>query len=237
MKSRAFIFLFFILLLILACKSSVGDNSTANSNSQINNILEKEIMILIKTNQGDIIIKLYNETPYHRDNFLKLVESNYYDSLIFHRVIKGFMIQGGDPNSKNAASGKVLGNGGPGYTIPAEINPDLFHKKGALSAARTGDNYNPTRRSSGSQFYIVQGQKLTDAELKLYEQKMGTVFSDKQKEAYKSIGGTPSLDAQYTVFGEVVEGLDIIDKIASMECDANDRPKTDVVILSMKIIK
>jgi len=233
MKSLNFLFLLLTFAAIFGCKASTN-NSNNNSNIQP---LKKEIMVLITTNQGVIKIKLYNETPYHRDNFVKLVESNFYDSLLFHRVIKDFMIQAGDPVSKNSSATTSLGSGGPGYTLPAEINPDLFHKKGALSAARTGDQMNPTRRSSGSQFYIVQGKTLTDAELTAYEQRLGTVFSAKQKEVYKTIGGTPFLDGQYTVFGEVVEGLDILDKIASVECGANDRPKTDVVILSMKIVK
>jgi peptidyl-prolyl cis-trans isomerase B (cyclophilin B) len=228
MKNLNLLFVLFTFATLLGCKTSTSNNVQTE---------EKEIMVLIQTNQGDIKIKLYNETPYHRDNFIKLVNESFYDSLIFHRVIKDFMIQGGDPDSKGASSSTVLGSGGPGYTIPAEINPDLFHKKGALSAARTGDQMNPTRRSSGSQFYIVQGKPLTDAELDFYEQKMSTVFSETQRNIYTTIGGTPFLDGQYTVFGEVVEGLDILDKIAAMETGTNDRPKTDIVILSMKITK
>jgi len=228
MKNLSILFVLFTFATIFNCKVSANNNLKPK---------EKEIMILITTNQGDIKIKLYNETPYHRDNFVKLVEESFYDSLLFHRVIKDFMIQAGDPTSKNASATASLGSGGPGYTLPAEINPDLFHKKGALSAARTGDQTNPTRRSSGSQFYIVQGKPLTDTELSSYEQRLGTVFTAKQKEVYKTIGGTPFLDGQYTVFGEVVEGLDILDKIAAVECGANDRPKSNVMILSMKIVK
>lgn len=228
MKNLNLIFVLFTFAILFGCKTS---NS---SNVQIE---EKEVMILIKTNQGDIKVKLYNETPYHRDNFIKLVSESFYDSLLFHRVIKDFMIQGGDPVSKGASSSAVLGSGGPGYTIPAEINPDLFHKKGALSAARTGDQMNPTRRSSGSQFYVVQGKVYTTAELDLYAQKMNTVFTAEQIKAYTTIGGTPFLDGQYTVFGEVVEGLDIVDKIAATEIGANDRPKSDIIILSMEIVK
>lgn len=228
MKNLKLLFVLFTFAAILGCKTSNSNNLQTE---------EKEIMVLIETNQGEIKIKLYDETPYHRDNFVKLVEENFYDSLLFHRVIKDFMIQGGDPDSKGAAPSTALGSGGPGYTLPAEINPDLFHKKGALSAARTGDQMNPTRRSSGSQFYIVQGKVLTNEELDFYEQRLGTVFSDQQREIYTTIGGTPFLDQQYTVFGEVVEGLDILDKIAAIETGANDRPTSDIVILSMKIVK
>mgnify|MGYP000899732411 CR=1 len=192
-------------------------------------------MVIISTSLGDIKVKLYNETPYHRDNFLKLAKEAYYDNTLFHRVIKGFMIQGGDPDSKNATPEQSLGMGGPGYTLPAEINPNLFHKKGALSAARTGDQMNPQRRSSGSQFYVVQGKTYTDEELKQMEAR-GFVFSDAQKTAYKTIGGTPFLDAQYTVFGEVVEGLDVLDKIAATETKPGDRPAKDVK-MTVKIVE
>ena len=192
-------------------------------------------MVIISTSLGDIKVKLYNETPYHRDNFLKLAKEAYYDNTLFHRVIKGFMIQGGDPDSKNATPEQSLGMGGPGYTLPAEINPNLFHKKGALSAARTGDQMNPQRRSSGSQFYVVQGKTYTGEELKQMEAR-GFVFSDAQKTAYKTIGGTPFLDAQYTVFGEVVEGLDVLDKIAATETKPGDRPAKDVK-MTVKIVE
>lgn len=192
-------------------------------------------MVIISTSLGDIKVKLYNETPYHRDNFLKLAKEAYYDNTLFHRVIKGFMIQGGDPDSKNATPEQSLGMGGPGYTLPAEINPNLFHKKGALSAARTGDQMNPQRRSSGSQFYVVQGKTYTDEELKQMEAR-GFVFSDAQKTAYKTIGGTPFLDAQYTVFGEVVEGLEVLDKIAATETKPGDRPAKDVK-MTVKIVE
>jgi peptidyl-prolyl cis-trans isomerase B (cyclophilin B) len=187
----------------------------------------KETMVIISTSYGDMKIKLYNETPQHRDNFIKLANDGYFDGLLFHRVIKGFMIQGGDPNSKNAAPGQPLGSGGPGYTVPAEILPQLFHKKGVLSAARTGDQMNPQRRSSGSQFYVVQGKVYTEEELAGLESR-GFVFSDVQRQAYKTIGGTPFLDAQYTVFGEVVEGLEVVDKIAAVATAPGDRPLEDV---------
>lgn len=194
----------------------------------------KETMVIISTEYGDMKVKLYNQTPYHRDNFLKLASEGFFDGTLFHRVIKDFMIQGGDPDSKNAQAGQQLGSGGPGYTVPAEINPDLFHKKGALSAARTGDQGNPQRRSSGSQFYVVQGKIASDEELKAMESR-GFVFSDAQKQAYKTVGGTPFLDGQYTVFGEVVEGLDVIDKIAATQTAPGDRPLKDVK-MTIKIV-
>ena len=165
----------------------------------------KETVVLLQTSSGNIKLKLYNETHLHRDNFVKLVESGFYDGLLFHRVIRDFMIQGGDPESKDAAPGARLGSGSPGYTIPAEIKPQLKHKKGALAAARTN---NPERASSGSQFYIVHNNE-----------------------------GTPHLDGQYTVFGETIEGFDVIDKIASVKKDAADRPEEDVKIIKASIVK
>ena len=245
-------------------------------------------LVLIETTKGDIKIKLYDETPEHRDNFLKLAEDGFLDSLLFHRVINEFMIQGGDPDSKNAEPGQRLGNGGPEYTIPAEINfPTLYHKRGALAAARTGDNVNPERRSSGSQFYIVQGKTFSDEDLakvearvkdmgkqgifyKLLENYRDTLGSLQQsgnqeammalqteimekvdaeaanlpnfeipeevKEVYRTVGGAPHLDSNYTVFGEVVEGLEIVDEIAAVKCDQNDRPLEDVRILKVTVI-
>lgn len=193
-------------------------------------------MVLFETTEGKIKVKLYNETPVHRDNFIKLVESGFFNGVLFHRVINKFMIQAGDPDSKGAEAGKQLGSGGPGYTLPAEIIPHLFHKKGALSAARQGDQANPQRRSSGSQFYIVQGDVYTNETLNTFEQRLYTKFTDVQRSTYTTIGGTPHLDAQYTVFGEVVEGLDIVDKIAAVACDANNRPKTDVKITKATVV-
>lgn len=197
---------------------------------------QTETKVLIKTTMGDMTIVLYSGTPYHSDNFKKLVEEGYFEGLLFHRVIQDFMIQGGDPNSKDAPAGQQLGNGGPGYTLPAEISPKYYHKKGVLSAARTGDQMNPTRRSSGSQFYIVTGKVYTDAELNTLEQRMFTKFTDEQREAYKTVGGTPFLDGQYTVFGEVIEGIDIAEKISKVKTDQYDRPAEDVKIISMKIV-
>lgn len=239
-----------------------------------------ERMVLISTEYGDMKVKLYNETPKSRDNFVKLVQDGFYDSLLFHRVIQGFMIQGGDPLSKNAAPGAMLGGGDIGYTIPAEFNDSLYHKKGALCAARTE---NPEKAGSGCQFYIVQGKTKTDAELDQFEQSINNgsrmqsgfqkvindpanaalketfvrlqqtnqrdslntliqttiqpminavvkpfKYSASQRETYKTAGGTPMLDQGYTVFGEVVEGLDVIDKIAAVKTSSSDRPEKDV---------
>jgi cyclophilin family peptidyl-prolyl cis-trans isomerase len=243
-----------------------------------------EKIVLIETSLGSIRVKLYNETPLHRDNFLKLAGECFYDSLIFHRVIGGFMAQAGDPSSRNPQPGQRYGSGGPGYTIPAEINPAQFiHKKGALSAARTGDQVNPERQSSGSQFYIVQGrvandQELTQTEMNISQQPLQSMFNQmltekmqalqaqgakinqdslvsdvrqkvmaawesmekfaytpEQREAYKTIGGTPFLDGAYTVFGEVIEGLDVVDSIATVETQPGDRPTVDVFILKMTV--
>ena len=230
---------------------------------------------------GDITVRLYDETPLHRDNFLKLAAEEFFNGTLFHRVIKDFMIQGGDPNSKGAPAGMNLGSGGPGYTIPAEIQPTLFHKRGALSAARLGDEVNPTKESSGSQFYIVWGKVYKAPELKQLEHQMkmqqeqnvfnalamehreeimnlrrnrdrdglmelqdklakmamdkskelgAPAFTPEQVEAYTTLGGTPFLDGGYTVFGEVEEGLDVVEAIRNVETSAGDRPKTDVVM-------
>ncbi len=193
-------------------------------------------MILLETSLGNIKIELYNDTPVHRDNFIKLVGEGFYDGILFHRVIEGFMVQTGDPESKTATKGARLGSGGPGYTLPAEIVPSHFHRRGAVAAARTGDQGNPMRRSSGSQFYIVHGQKTPASTLKQYS-RYGFEFSQEQLKAYEEIGGAPTLDAQYTVFGEVVEGMDVVDKIATVEKDQADRPTTDVKIIKATVIQ
>jgi len=199
--------------------------------------------VLIQTSMGDITIRLSDSTPLHRDNFLKLVKKKYYDSILFHRVIQNFMIQTGDPNSKNTKPGQGLGNGGPGYTIPAEFRSSLFHKKGVIAAARTGDNINPLRASSGSQFYIVQGKIFSDAGLDSVEKYRlnARKIPEIQRTVYETIGGTPHLDQAYTVFGEVVIGLDVVDKIAAVPTSKQqtdrDRPLEDVKILKMKLIK
>lgn len=198
--------------------------------------------ILIQTNMGDIVIRLSDSTPLHRDNFLKLVKKKYYDSVLFHRVIRSFMIQAGDPNSRRASAGQPLGNGGPGYTVPAEFRPELFHKKGVIAAARMGDNVNPQKASSGSQFYIVQGRIFTDASLDSVEtfRMNGKKIPEAHRSIYKQLGGTPHLDQNYTVFGEVLRGLDVIDRIASQPTSSGpdrDRPLQDVRINNMKLIK
>lgn len=189
---------------------------------------EKVYYVKIETTMGDMVVKLYNETPKHRDNFIKLVKDGTYNDLLFHRVINNFMIQGGDPNSRNAKPGQMLGDGGVGYTIPAEFNPALIHKKGALAAARQGDEVNPNKESSGCQFYIVHGDLWNADKLKMVERRMNKSFTAEQAEVYATLGGTPFLDGDYTVFGEVVEGLEVIDKIASVKCGPMDRPVDDV---------
>ena len=243
--------------------------------------------VKITTSLGNITVRLYDETPLHRDNFLKLAKEGFYNGTLFHRVIRDFMIQGGDPDSVNAPAGKRLGTGGPDYTLEAEIHPALFHKRGALAAARQGDEVNPERRSSGSQFYIVWGQTYNEGQLRQMGKQLemqrlqsifqtlaaadraeilqlrrdrnrtglqelqdrlaaeaetkaktlGPVLTEAQMEAYSSVGGTPHLDGQYTVFGEVVEGLDIVDRIQQVETLSGDRPKADVVVVKATILE
>lgn len=193
--------------------------------------------VLIETSMGNMVIELYNETPLHRDNFIKLVRDHYYDNQLFHRVIKDFMIQGGDPNSKAASKGEMLGMGGPGYTIPAEITQKYYHKKGAIAAARKGDAVNPKKESAGSQFYIVQGQVFSIEQLNAFvKMKRHSTFTQEQIQDYTTIGGTPHLDNEYTVFGEIVEGLDVLEKIANVSVDSYDRPIVDITY-KMTIIK
>jgi peptidyl-prolyl cis-trans isomerase B (cyclophilin B) len=194
------------------------------------------------TTAGNIVLRLYDSTPLHRDNFLKLVKAHYYDSVLFHRVIKNFMIQSGDPDSKNAVAGQPLGNGGPGYLIPAEFRHSLFHKKGVLAAARTGDDVNPEKQSSASQFYIVQGRQFTDKELDSIQivRLKGRKLPAEHREVYKTIGGTPQLDQNYTVFGEVVNGLDVVDAIANTATSKGpdkDRPLQDIRIIKATLVK
>ena len=193
-------------------------------------------LVEILTPYGRMVVQLYDETPKHRDNFIHLVEQGYYDSLLFHRVIRGFMVQGGDPNSRGAAPEARLGSGGPGYQVDAEILPSLVHHKGALCAARMSDGVNPQRRSSGSQFYIVQGNKATDGILDGVEARKGFRYTAEQRETYKRVGGTPHLDQDYTVFGMVIEGLDVIDKIAATPTRAGDRPEEDVW-MGIRVVK
>lgn len=188
---------------------------------------QAQTKVRIETPYGDMVVKLYDETPKHRDNFIKLVKGGFYDNLLFHRVIENFMIQGGDPDSKDAPAGKMLGVGDVGYTVPAEFVSGLYHKKGALSAARQGDAVNPAKASSGCQFYIVQGQVYPQEMFSMFESR-GLKLNDEQKQLYSTVGGTPHLDGDYTVFGEVIEGLDVIDKIAAVQTDRADRPVEDV---------
>ena len=196
------------------------------------------VNVKIETPMGDMVALLYDDTPLHRDNFIKLTEEGFYNDLLWHRVIEGFMIQGGDPQSKGAAPGQRLGSGGPGYTIEAEIQDHIYHKKGALSAARQGDQVNPQKRSSGSQFYVVQGKPTPQDQLLMFERQKNArrdssnmySYSDRAMEDYATLGGTPFLDAEYTVFGEVIEGLDVIDKIAATQTLPGDRPAEDVTM-------
>ena len=196
--------------------------------------VDKSQYVEIETDFGTMKIVLYDETPIHRDNFVKLVNEGFYDDLLFHRVIKQFMIQGGDPVSKGAKQGQGLGSGGPGYTLEAEIgSPHLY---GALAAARTGGASNPEKRSSGSQFYIVQGRKYTDTSLDKLEERKGIKYNETQREKYKELGGAAELDMDYTVFGEVVEGFEVIDKIAEQQVDRNNRPVEDVT-MKIRVVK
>jgi cyclophilin family peptidyl-prolyl cis-trans isomerase len=259
----------FSLLFLLILVSSCGQDKT-------------DYVVTIKTKYGDMTAILYDETPKHKENFIKLTKEKYYDSTLFHRVIQGFMIQGGDPDSKKAQPGQHLGSGGPGYTVPAEMNPKFYHEKGALSAARMGDNVNPKKESSGSQFYVVQGTIMNPSEgeslkydqanlmaglgqmfqsknyqpmfdslnalyssgdMQAYQTKLFSLSPrvekttglkiirevDQQKlKTYTTVGGSPHLDGQYTVFGKVIKGLDVIDKIAAVQKDPSDRPLEDI---------
>lgn len=202
---------------------------------------DKSSKVLIKTKFGNMVVKLYDETPQHKANFLKLVSEKYYNDLLFHRCIKNFMAQGGDPNSRGASLNQHLGTGGPGYTIPGEFNAAFIHKRGALCAARQGDQVNPERKSSGSQFYLVQGSKLNDMQLTQMEtyvaQKMpGFKYTEEQKNIYKTIGGTAQLDMDYTVFGEIISGLEVLDLILAQPTQQGDRPLENIT-MQMEIIK
>lgn len=270
------------IILCVLCAFNV--HSTPAKNNQN---VDSRVKVEVKTSMGDFVVALYDETPQHRDNFVKLAKEGYYDGVLFHRVINQFMVQAGDPSSKTADSTAVLGEGDPGYTLPAEfVYPKYFHKRGALAAARTADQVNPERRSSGSQFYVVTGRVYTPAMLedmaqRLADRQKQQIFNDmamqhvdsiramqarndmagleslqkeliakteaqyasspfaftpEQQEAYSTVGGTPHLDGQYTVFGEVIEGYDVINKIQNVETGAHDRPLQDVKILSMHVI-
>lgn len=278
MKRNIIVLLTILFCSVTACKP--GQKKNGN--------MEKETMLKIETTVGDIVVKLYNETPHHRDNFIKLAEDGTYEGTLFHRVIKDFMIQAGDPDSKEAPKGKTLGSGDVGYTVPAEfVYPKYFHKKGALAAARQGDNVNPNKESSGCQFYIVTGKvfsdsallsmesqknqnRLTDIFNAMAQKRMKDIykmrkandqeglmnlqdtlftqaeaeaakqpefhFTPEQVKAYTTIGGTPHLDGEYTVFGEVVEGMDVIDKIQTVKTDRNDRPDVDIKIKKVVVL-
>lgn len=284
MKSRLIVS-FILFAALTSVNNMFSQVNNTNNCTEMTDSLNQPI-IEMKTTLGDITIMLYNDTPKHRDNFIKLVEEGYYDGVLFHRVIKDFMIQTGDPDSKTADANTQLGAGSPSYTIEAEFNyPRRFHKYGALAAARTGDQVNPEKRSSGSQFYIVTGQKYSENQLKQMNVKMlnkmrqtyfrklvevrrdeivklqaanDTVALNKLQEeliqqtetnvvdmpmtheiinAYSTVGGTPHLDADYTVFGEVIEGMDIVDKIQNVATGRADRPIEDVRVISMKLVK
>lgn len=265
---------------------SVSAETTEIKTEQIEMTPKEDAIVEITTTAGPIKVLLYGDTPLHRDNFLKLAEEGYYDGVLFHRVIKDFMVQTGDPDSKGAPAGKSLGTGDPGYTIPAEIDyPHHYHKYGALAAARTGDAVNPERRSSGSQFYIVTGTKASKGEIQRMEERAANAprqaywkqlmkenadtiralqqkgdrealeafrqelikkteehvakeaLPEQLKADYTTIGGTPHLDGQYTVFGEVLEGMDTVEKIQNTATGRGDRPVEDIAITSMKVIK
>ena len=204
----------------------------------LNDLQAQSTKVLVKTTLGNITLMVYDDTPIHKDNLLELIKKNFYDGVLFHRVIPSFMVQGGDPNSKNAKPGDRLGSGTPGYTLPAEFRPNHYHKKGALAAARLGGPSNPKKESSGSQFYIVTGRVWSVAELEQMERGgQHPKFTDEQRKVYTSVGGYPPLDYEYTVYGEVTEGMDVVEMISKVERDPSDRPKTDVKILSFTVVK
>lgn len=208
----------------------------ARTEKWIQVVAPEPCLVEINTPLGRMVVRLSDETPLHRDNFIRLVESGFYDSLLFHRVIKGFMIQGGDPNSREAGPDVRLGSGGPGYQVDAEFRPGLVHHKGALCAARMSDGVNPMKKSSGSQFYIVQGNRASDSILDGVEARKEFRYTAEQRETYKRQGGTPHLDQDYTVFGMVIEGLEVIDRIAAVPTMSGDRPATDVW-MTMRLVK
>lgn len=211
----------FLNVLLIAGLTAVQAQQPTQARNQV---------IVIETSLGNIELLLYDDTPLHRDNMIKLIKSGYYDGQLFHRVIQNFMIQGGDPHSKGAEKGQRLGIGGPGYTIEAEIHDQHFHKKGALAAARKGDAVNPEKRSSGSQFYIVQGQVLNKPQLTTLQSRgVHAPFTPEEIEAYTTVGGTPHLDGKYTVYGEVISGMNVVDSIVALPTDNNDRPLDDIV--------
>jgi cyclophilin family peptidyl-prolyl cis-trans isomerase len=238
-----------LIVISAFCFASCGSRQTTDTNSAQKTEAQKEEVAqtvtetpatkaavperknqkaIIKTDYGNMTVLLYDETPIHRDNFIKLATDGFYNGTLFHRVIKDFMIQGGDPDSRDAATNQPLGRGGPGYTLEAEFYPGFIHKKGALAAARMGDQMNPEKRSSGSQFYIVHGKRITAPELNSQAARSGAFYTHEQIKIYEETGGTPFLDTQYTVFGEVVDGLDVIDRIANVQTGSANRPVKDV---------
>lgn len=217
--------------------SAYTDKKKSTTEKEIIIEAPQECVVAIHTTAGTMIAKLYDDTERHRDNFIRLAENGYYKDMLFHRVIKGFMIQSGDPDSKNADPGKKLGGGGPDYTIKHEIRDTLYHLKGALAAARTDASVNPELESSGSQFYIVHGQTISEKGLAEYEETYNISYPEKAKDIYKSVGGAPSLDKNYTIFGQVIAGFEVIDAIADKPTDKHDRPLEDVKILNIEIIK
>ena len=244
MKKSIFCSIILSITLLFSCSSpkevktenvSAASGTTEQTSQKKNT--EKMTQVLLKTSMGDIVIALYDDTPAHKANFLKLVNDKFYDGVLFHRIIKGFMIQGGDPDSKTAKPGQHLGSGDVGYTIPAEFVPTRFHKRGAVAAARMGDNVNPQKASSGCQFYIVDGTVYDHDKLSMIAQRTGKTFSPEQIQAYTTDGGAPFLDGDYTVFGEVVKGITVVDKIAAQQKDGADRPLEDIKIISASIIQ
>lgn len=244
MKKTIFYCIALSIIALISCSSpkkvktaSGADAKEAAERITPNNNTQEMTKVLLKTTLGDITIALYDDTPAHRDNFHKLVNDKFYDGVLFHRIIKGFMIQGGDPDSKTAKPGQRLGSGDVGYTIPAEFVPAHFHKRGAVCAARMGDNVNPQKASSGCQFYIVDGTVYDNDKLNMIAQRTGKTFSPEQVQAYTTIGGAPFLDGDYTVFGEVINGMEVVDKIASQQKDGADRPLEDIKIISATMLR
>ena len=213
---KLFYLLSFAFFISCTATKSVKNNTDSNE------------FVKIQTDSGTMVAKLYNKTPLTTQNFLKLVKEHFYAGLLFHRVIKGFMIQGGDPDSRNAKPGQLLGDGGLNYTIPAEFDTSLFHRKGALAMARESDDVNPEKASSSTQFYIVEGKTFTDGEMDKIEQHFKIIIPENHRKVYRTIGGAPFLDMNYTVFGQVVDGLNVIDKIAAAPRDKNNRPLQDI---------
>jgi len=211
--------------------------NSVRSNNTVTKTEKMEMKVLLKTSLGDIVIALSNETPLHRDNFIKLVNEKFYDGVLFHRIIQGFMIQTGDPNSKQAVRDQMLGNGDPGYTLPAEFVPALFHKRGAVAAARLGDQVNPKKESSGSQFYIVDGRPFLLDDLQNMMRGMNRNWTTEQLDAYTTLGGAPHLDGSYTVFGYVISGMEIVDLIAQQPKDSRDRPLENILIIEATVIE